>query len=473
MTEIIDIDAEQALLGALLVRPSLLETVATSIRPEHFGEPLHGEIYAAIISLAASGTVASIITLAPAFQFAAPIGDMPVKDYLGKLMGMVTSLLPSTIAGYAGVVRATAARRRIHEVGAHLMQAAGDASVECAELASDGMRMLDDVVGKPESCKSANTESVMRSIRERKAKGEAITGIPTGFLKLDEMIDGLRPATITIIGARPKQGKTAFLLSIIRNLCKSGVACKFFSLEMPADQIIQRLIAMEASVNFKVLTRGKYDESEGASIDEAAAVVSRWPLLIDDATSLTPSMIGARARGAIKSDGSQAVFIDYLQRVSPEKGSKRYEEVTSVSMAISDLRKTLNVPIVCAAQLNRKVADRSKTTDWKKFSAETTRPNDGDLRDSGQIEQDADALIFINRPGVFLEMMKPTDEGELADWENARDKWRVKSEVAVHYNRSGETGILNYRFHSPTMRWDEEIYEKRLQSSAPVNYIKG
>jgi replicative DNA helicase len=115
----------------------------------------------------------------------------------------------------------------------------------------------------------------------------------------------------------------------------------------------------------------------------------------------------------------------------------------------------LSVPIVAAAQLNRKITDRSKSIDWSKFSAESTRPNDGDLRDSGQIEQDADALLFINRPEVHLELMKPTDPSELMDWENMRQKWRGRAEIIAHYNRSGRTGIIDFRFVGPLMRFDE------------------
>jgi replicative DNA helicase len=270
----------------------------------------------------------------------------------------------------------------------------------------------------------------------------------------------LRPCTLTIIGARPKQGKTAILLCIIRNLCKAGIPCVFFSLEMPKEQIIQRLIALEANIDFSRFTRGRYDDQEEMTIEDAAIEVDRWRqngLVIDDAGSLTPSALRMRARNAVTVDGCKVVFIDYMQRVTPEKGSKRYEEVTHISMAIAEMRKTLGVPIVCAAQLNRKLADRSDKIDFAKFRAESTRPTDGDLRDSGQIEQDGDAVIFLNRPIVQLEMMKPNDgdNDRLMAWEDACRSWRKRAEMLVHFNRAGRTGIVDFIFSGPVMRFDE------------------
>ncbi len=156
-------------------------------------------------------------------------------------------------------------------------------------------------------------------------------------------------------------------------------------------------------------------------------------------------------------DHAKAIFIDYLQRVAPEKGSKRYEEVTAISMAIAELRKVLNVPVVCAAQLNRKLADRSDKVDFKRFRPESTRPTDGDLRDSGQIEQDADVLVFLNCPIVQIEWMKRADESALPDWEELCEKWRPKAEIIVHYNRAGRTGIVDFRFSGPVMRFDEAL----------------
>lgn len=304
-------------------------------------------------------------------------------------------------------------------------------------------------------------DAVWRAIeqRHRLAPG-AITGISTGVRKLDLLIDGLRPETLTIIGARPKQGKTALLLSIIRNLARQGIACALFSLEMPAPQIIGRLIAMEAEVDFSAMMRGLYNEDEELRISAAAFEVDRWPIFIDEASGLKPSELAARAQRAVGEDGCRAVFVDYLQRLRPERnGGSRYEDVTSVSMALADLRKPLKAPIVAAAQLNRKLVDRGTTNfeTLKKQAAELTRPSDGDLRDSGQLEQDGDAVIFLNRPIVALEKLRPEggDKERFDLWDDACSKWRKRAELSVHFNRAGPAGFVDLIFDAPQMAFRE------------------
>jgi replicative DNA helicase len=452
-----DIDAEQALLGQLFRDNAKLEEVRGFLKPEDFGEPLHVEIYRVILRFAEDGIVFDPLTLKPIFKSAEPIGNMPVREYLVRLFSSLAYLKPAK--AYGKIIKDFSIRRNADELGRSLHQRAWDHTVSISQTMAGARQEIDRFVGdnRPDSYGSVSgaTDSIMKAIRERRTRGGGISGVSTGYPKLDEYIDGLRPATLTIIGARPKQGKTAILLSIIRNVCKAGIACAFFSLELPKDEIVQRLIAMEANIDFSLLTRGRYDDHEAALIEDAAIEVNRWPLIIDDAGGLTPSALATRARTAVNVDGARVVFIDYLQRITPEKGSKRYEEVTAISMAIADLRKTLNAPIVCAAQLNRKLVDRSTKTDWSKFTAESTRPNDGDLRDSGQIEQDADALLFINRPEVQLKLIEPTELDEIPDWEAQCMKWRGRAEIIVHYNRSGRSGIVNFRFSGPVMRFDE------------------
>ena len=212
----------------------------------------------------------------------------------------------------------------------------------------------------------------------------AITGLSTGFSKLDDLIDGVRPETLIIIGARPKQGKTALLLSIMMNMAKADIKTAFFSLEMPEKQVISRLIAIEAEVSHQLMVRGIYTEEEGNRLEVAIAEVSDWPLIIDDTAGLTPSAFTDRAQRAVD-DGARAVFLDYLQLMRPDKSAgKRYEVVTEVSMAVANARKIIKAPIIAAAQLNRKVVDRASKPTFssiKNSIEEVTRPNDGDLRE--------------------------------------------------------------------------------------------
>ncbi len=448
--------AERILLATCMVHNSAYEALGGKVRHFHMGDTLHAQAWQAMGLLIGRGKRADAASIVPQINADAPNADMTTLDYLEKMR--LDAIKSSDLGAFADAVVSAWQGRQLRQTFA---QYEGRAKAGAPNLIGDLSKDLDRIAGdnRPDSYGpvSEAIDGVMKGIRERKARGGGISGISTGFPKLDELLDGLRPATLTIIGARPKQGKTAILLSIIRNLCKNGVSCVLFSLEMPKDQIVQRLIALEARIDYSRFARGRYDASEEAAIEDAAIEVDRWPLIIDDAGSLTPSALSMRARNAVTVDHAKAIFIDYLQRVAPEKGSKRYEEVTAISMAIAELRKVLNVPVVCAAQLNRKLADRSDKVDFKRFRPELTRPTDGDLRDSGQIEQDADVLVFLNCPIVQIELMKPADESALPDWEELCEKWRPKAEIIVHYNRAGRTGIVDFRFSGPVMRFDEAL----------------
>lgn len=299
-----------------------------------------------------------------------------------------------------------------------------------------------------------SVQRVMKEIRDRKARGGRISGISTGYITLDAYLDGLRPATMTVIGARPKMGKTAFALGIARNLVKDGAPVSFFSLEMPEDTLTQRLISIEADVTHERLTRGLYDDAEGRRIEAACRAVSELPLRIHDGR-IPISDIENTARRDVEYHGAKVVLIDYLQLVKSGKKGGRYEQVTEISMEIAELRKKLNVPIIVTAQLNRAAGERANVQDWKKFVAENSRPNETDLRESGQIEQDADALLFLHRPEVYLEKAKPLGAVPDMDFEAAMTKWRSRAEVIVHYNRSGRTGSIMYRFDGPLMSFSE------------------
>lgn len=296
--------------------------------------------------------------------------------------------------------------------------------------------------------------SVANAVRTARANGGKITGLSTGFPKLDDMLDGLRKSTLTVVGARPKQGKTALAVSIIRNLVRAGTEVYFASLEMPSDEIIRRFVAIEAGVPYETLTRGRYDDDDELRIEDAFEAVARWPLMIDD-SRMTVSSIWGQAEYAVHKEGAKAVFVDYMQYITPAATASRYEAVTNISMGLAEMRKALDRPIFSLAQLSRRAAERANEIDFNKFNAAASRPKDNDLRDSGQIEQDADSLLFLNRPEVYLEDMKPSSLDKEVDWECCISKFRGKAEIILHYNRNGRRGILDYRFNGPVMSFVE------------------
>lgn len=298
--------------------------------------------------------------------------------------------------------------------------------------------------------------AVAASIRAAKAAGGRINGLSTGFPRLDQILDGLRNKTLTVIGARPKQGKTLIATSITRNIARHGGVVYFASMEMPTEEIIKRLVAIEADVAYEKLSRGLYDDEEAFQIEDAFMEIERWPLLIDDGRT-TIANLATQAAYAVKADGAQLVVVDYLQYILPNKPSSRYESVTEISMGLAEMRKSLATPIVALAQLSRKTAERATEVDFARFNAAASRPRDSDLRESGQIEQDADALLFLNRPEVYLEDCKPFDNAKIIDWEMAMQKYRGRAEIIVHFNRSGRRGIIDFNFKGPMMHFTEVV----------------
>ena len=450
-----NLEAERILLGSAMADNQVYEALADRISPLHFSDPLHGQTWKAIGALVSRGKRAEAASILPQINERVSQGDITVEDFLGAVRLNVRSL--DEIGSFAEAVLSAAHGRSVIRLCDAYKARARSGPPGLLESFSRDVTALAGG-DKPETYAPISGDvhrrrEVIRA-KHRMAPG-TINGLSTGFPKLDKLTDGLRPKTLTVIGARPKNGKTAFGCSAIQNMSKAGIPVCFFSLEMPRDEIIDRFIAMEAEVDFVSMKRGMLTEEEQERVEVAANSVNSWPLIIDDASSLTPSTMAIRARHAVKVDGAKAVFIDYLQRLRPERIGKRYEEVTAISMAIADLRKTIGVPIVAMAQLNRRIIERGERVDFAKFSAEMTRPNDADLRDSGQIEQDADTLIFINRPEMQLEHLEPTEESKKIDWEAACAKWRGRAEISVFFNRGGPTGFIDFRFHRAQMRFQE------------------
>ena len=293
------------------------------------------------------------------------------------------------------------------------------------------------------------------------------------------MLDGLCPSRLIVIGARPKQGKTSFGQAIVVNVAAQGIPVAFFSLEMTRQELVDRMISMECGVDSTRLKRGDFSAEDEWKIKEAVETVDDLPIYIDDAPGLTATAILSRARRAVAKHGVKLIVVDYLQLVKAENPkASRYEAVTDTSIAIAQMAKSLKVPVIAMAQLSRKLLDRVNF-DFSKFKPEQTRPHDGDLRDSGQIEQDAHAVIFLNRPYPIIEGAAPAEGGEdfdsrMMDWQEACTKWKRRAEVSVHMNRSGETGTVEFIFEGKTSRWRESPIQTYFSGGglkAPLNIM--
>lgn len=452
----INLEAERIVLATILANNRVYEHIADQLAEADFADALHRQVFSAVARLVARGKRAEPASIMSELTEVAPMADVTTASYVDKLK--FNARKPDEVHSFVDAVRNAAVGRRIRTLCAQFDSMAKTGAEGLIDRMSDELTAISGTVS-PDTYGhvSISSDEVMAEIRTRRAAGGGISGLSTGYKALDSILDGLQRKRLYVIGARPKQGKTAMGLCIIRNLCRAGHPVMFFSLEMPKTEIYKRLIALESDVDYTRLTRGDYNEDEALHIEDANEAVRRWPLNIDDASGISTEGLALRARHAVRVDGAKAVFIDYMQCVkAPGRG--RYEQITEVSQAIAGMRKTLDVPIIALAQLNRKMLERSSTPDFTKFRPESTRPNDGDLRDSGQIEQDGDAVIFLNRPEVTIEMLKPIDSSEIdrmVDWQALMAKHRGKAELIVHFNRSGPRGIVNMYFHGPSMRFSD------------------
>jgi replicative DNA helicase len=454
----VNLDAEQILLASAIVDNRIYEALADKIPPGHFHDPFHVQAWEAIGSLNGRGKRAEAASLLPYIKAAPPNVEEHPENYLRRLRAQARTL--SDIDGIVEAVIAAAEARSIRDICSEYGDLAKQAKPGLIEeFAGDVNRLISGPAGEHYGYAGSSVDAILQGIRaKRQMAPGSVNGLSTGFPKLDKLIDGLCPEAFYVFGARPKMGKTNFLLTIIRHLASNGIPVVFFSVELTRDQILKRLIAMQAQIDFTSMVRGTFNDDEDLHLAEAVMEIERWPLIIDDSSRLTTSQLARRARQAVNVEGARAVFIDYLQLLRPDKESGRsYEDATRVSQAVADLRKTLKVPIVALAQLNRKVEGRQTAVDFEKYNAAACRPNAADIRETGQIEQDADVLGFITRPVIALEDLKPVDTDRLHDWEGACLRLRNIAEVSVHLNRSGPRGFVDMKFIGSQSRFEEQI----------------
>jgi replicative DNA helicase len=460
MPKPVRLDAERIILGSILADNRAYDRVSDIIEPESFSNALHRQAYETIQRLVARGGRADIATVKGSLTEQIP-DDTSIDGYVAETLRRQVRK-PDELIQYALLVK------NAHECR-ELMNACQTFTIKAAAgeggVAADMSRVVSDIAAGEASASYQHISSGSEEMRTW-FDDESVPGIPTGFTGLDRMIGGLHPRRLLFIGARPKQGKTALLLSMMANILRQGVPVAFFSLELKDDEVKKRLVSMITGISYEFLANKTFDRNRLGDVHGAIDEVSRWPLHIDTLPARTTSALSARARNAVRLDGAKVIFGDYLTKLGIErKSSSRYDSVTQVCMDLEDIKNNLEIPMVFAAQLNRESIKRGTETNFSKFNPIAYRPVESDLRDSGQIEQSADTLIFLNRPEFYLRKLKPIDESAIDQqmaWEQEMTKYRNKAEVIVHFNRHGRDGDVKFVFDGPTMRFDEEADARRV-----------
>lgn len=455
-------EAEQALLGAILLNNRAFEKVVEYLRPEHFADPTHGRIFAACGKLIDKGHVANPVSLKSYFEQDGGLAEIGGTAYLAQLANAVVSIINA--GDYGRLIYDLHLRRELIATAEELADASYSLDIDhpASELLEETERRLYDLAerGGGQAVRSFDkvADAAWARAELARSQGRGILGLSTGFTDLDRIIGGLSPSDLVILGARPAMGKTALCLAIAHHLAKDGIPVGIFSLEMSAEQLAYRIMSSDASVSQHAISRGRATDEDWEMAREAVARVRTLPLHIDDTAGATITRILARARQMKRRHGIRLMILDHLHLVRT-KAENRTQELTQISGTLKQIAKELEVPVLALCQLSRSVESR-----------EDKRPTMSDLRESGSIEQDADVVMFLYRRAYYLEreepQKKPTESketyaGKLADWHDLLASVKNEAEVIVAKNRHGPTDKVTLffepefsRFHMRSHRED-------------------
>lgn len=423
-----DVAAEQSVLGAMLLSKDAIGDVAEVLRGRDFYRPAHELVFDAIISLYGRGEPADAITVADELVKRGELGRVGGHIYLHDLLATVS--IASNASYYAEIVREKAVLRRLVEAAMRISQLGYSGQGDVAGIVDAAQQAVYEVAeGKTSEDYqplSALMESTLDEIEALSAHG-AISGVPTGFIDLDELTNGLHAGQMVIIAARPGVGKSTLGLDFARAASiQHGLCSAFFSLEMTKTEIVMRLISAEAQVPLNEIRRGHMSDENWRRIARKTADVSSAPLFIDDSPNQTMMEIRAKARRLKQRHDLKLVIVDYMQLMSSGKRvESRQIEVSEFSRQMKLLAKELDVPVVALSQLNRGPEQR---TDKK--------PMLSDLRESGSLEQDADVVILLHRDDMYNNASERAGEADLivAKHRNGQTK-TVTVAFQGHYSR--------------------------------------
>jgi replicative DNA helicase len=435
-----DLAAERAVLGAVLADNTLLANVAEVVHADDFSSPQHGAIFQAMLKLDSTQRQVDHLTLAEELKVMGQLAAVGGPAYLMALDQGVP--LTHNAVQYATIVRDQALRRRLASVGREILEMASQETGDVEVILDESERKLFNLAEKRREgdlrAVSELMEQTLDLLDKMKASSSGVTGLSTGYVDLDMQLTGLHPGELIILAARPGIGKTSLAMNIAMHAAlKEDKAVAIFSLEMPADQLLMRLLASSARVDMKKLRGGRLTQHDEEKFQEMAGALYNAPIYIDDSGGLSPFDLRAKARRLKQKDPRLSlIVIDYLQLMHQKgKVESRQLEVSEISRALKQLAKELEVPVIALSQLNRKVEERKGG-----------KPMLSDLRESGSIEQDADVVMFIHR--------EDQDEGAPDGEEGAKSRTVIPVELIVAKQRNGPVGSIDLVFLSEFTRFE-------------------
>ena len=463
-----NIEAEQALLGAILVNNEAFYRVSDFLEPQHFFEPIHQKIYELTASLIRANKIASPVTLKTFLPVDLDVAGLTASQYLARLAAEATTVINAE--DYGRTIYDLATRRSLIIVGEDMVNVAYDAPVDLppSQQIEDAERRLYELAetgrydGGFRTFATALTTAVDMAARAYQREGK-LSGLATGLTDLDRMMGGLQHSDLIILAGRPGMGKTALATNIAYNIAKAwrgevrpdgrtesvnGGIVGFFSLEMSAEQLATRIIAEQTEIPSYRIRRGEIDPSDFDRIAHMSREMEVMPLYIDETGGLSIAALTARARRLKRQRGLDLLVIDYIQLLSgsgKRSNDSRVQEVTEITTGLKSLAKELNVPILALSQLSRQVESR-----------DDKRPQLSDLRESGSIEQDADVVMFVFREEYYLKNKEPRPgTEEFFKWQSDMSLVHGKAEVIIGKQRHGPTGTVQLHFEANVTRFGD------------------
>ncbi|MAX57013.1 MAG: replicative DNA helicase [Alcanivoracaceae bacterium] len=440
------VEAEQAILGGLLLNNSAWDDVAERVGARDFYRKAHRQIFEVIAQLVEEENPCDLVTVSQALTQLGHLDDIGGMTYLSELARNTPSA--ANITAYAEIVRERSILRQLinvsHDVAESAFNTEGRKSLEILDKAESAIFEIAEQQKKgsgPQDIKSVLKKTVDR-IDELYKNKSAITGVTTGFDELDKMTGGLQPADMVVIAGRPSMGKTTFAMNLCENVAiKAGKPVLVFSMEMPAESIVMRMLASLGRINQTAVRSGQLEKDDWPRVTSAIHMLSEQKFFIDDTPALSPLEMRARARRVARECGGElgAIMVDYLQLMQVPGVDNRVNEISEISRSLKGLAKELNCPVLALSQLNRSLEQRPNK-----------RPVMSDLRESGAIEQDADLITFLYRDEVYN---KETNEKGVA-------------EVIIGKQRNGPIGTVRLAFLGQYSRFDDLAPEYYAQLSA-------
>lgn len=424
-----NIEAEQAVLGSLLIDPRSIERIAAFLRPGDFYLPVNGEIFRSMLALYDADRPTDLVTVSDHLQAHDRLDDMGGVAYLASLANMVPTSI--NIEYYARIVERLAVLRKLVDAGNRISSIGYDERFEADTALEEAEKVLFEIsrlrVTRDFQPLSAILADLYEKIDHIHSHESDITGITTGFIDLDRLTSGMQRSDLLILAARPSMGKTALAMNIAHSVgVKAGLPVGIFSVEMSAEQLAQRLISLEAQVESQKLRSGRMSDGDWDRLVQAVGVLSEAPIFVDDTPGLSLAEMRSKARRLHNEQGLALVIVDYLQLMRGASSENRVQEISTISRGLKGVARELDLPVLALSQLSR---------------APEQRPNHepmlSDLRESGSLEQDADLVLFIYRDKVYNE---DTERPHVAD-------------VLVSKHRNGPTGKVHLFFQEATMRF--------------------